>query len=117
MNDLQVYCRPALDRLTGVATGTKYGLTSPDSRASMRVRPRRPLIRRSLIPVRHIRIRGGRGGAAAGLVDVATLLLFEAAQRTAFIGLLVLDDAVDFASLVPFRQVLGNRKTFRIAEE
>src|SRR5207248_5778772 len=31
--------------------------------------------------------------------------------------MLVLDDAIDFASFVPFRQVLCDRKTFRITEE
>lgn len=54
---------------------------------------------------------------AAGLVDRSALLLFEAAEGAAFVGVLVLDQAVDFAAFVPFWQVLGDRKTFRITEE
>ena len=45
------------------------------------------------------------------------LLLFEAAESAAFVGVLVLDQAVDLAAFVPFRQVFGDRKTFRITEE
>ena len=54
---------------------------------------------------------------AARLVDLAMLLLFEAAERAALVGVLVFDQAVDLAAFVPFRQVLGDRKTFRITEE
>jgi hypothetical protein len=54
---------------------------------------------------------------AAGLVDRAALLFFEAAEGSALVGILVLDQAVDFAAFVPFWQVLGDRKTFRITEE
>ena len=54
---------------------------------------------------------------AAGLVDRTPLLLFKAAEGAALVGVLVLDQAVDFAAFVPFWQVLGDRKTFRITEE
>ena len=58
-----------------------------------------------------------RDRAATALIDGAPLLLFEAGEGAALLGLLVLDDAVDLASLMPLWQVLGYRKTFRIAEE
>jgi len=54
---------------------------------------------------------------AARLVDRPPLLLFETAKRAALVGVLVLDQAVDLAAFVPFWQVLGDRKTFRITEE
>ena len=54
---------------------------------------------------------------AAGLVDRTALLLFEATEGAALIGVLVLDQAVDFSAFVPFWQVLGDRKTFRITKE
>ena len=54
---------------------------------------------------------------AAGLFDLAALLFFEATERAALIGVRVFDQAVDLAAFVVFWQVLGNRKTFRIAEE
>ena len=54
---------------------------------------------------------------AARLIDRAPLLLFQAGESAAFVGVLVLDYAVDLAAFVPFWQVLGDRKTFRITEE
>jgi len=54
---------------------------------------------------------------AARLVDRPPLLLFEAAEGATLVGMLVLDQAVDLSAFVPFWQVLGDRKTFRIAEE
>jgi len=54
---------------------------------------------------------------AAGLVDRTPLLLFKAAQSATLVRVLVFDQAVDLAAFVPFWQVLGDRKTFRITEE
>src|SRR5207248_1427669 len=61
----------------------------------------------------------GRGvvGGFAALVEGVAALFFEAAEGAALVWVLVLDDAVDFASFVPFRQVLCDRKTFRITEK
>lgn len=54
---------------------------------------------------------------ATGLIDRTTLLLFETAERAALLRVWIFDDAVNLASFVSLWQVLGNRKTFRIAEE
>ena len=61
--------------------------------------------------------RGQRGVVAAGLVDLAALFLLDAAEGAALVGVRILNDAVDLASLVSLWQVLCDRKTFRITEE
>ena len=49
--------------------------------------------------------------------DRAALFFFEAADGAALVGLRVGDQAVDFATFVVVGEVLGNGKTFLIAEE
>jgi hypothetical protein len=74
------------------------------------------VVRGSILP--HVGLAGRqRRLLAAALLDLAALLLFQAPQRAALVRVRVFDQAVDLASLVVLWQVLGNRKTFRIAEE
>ena len=61
--------------------------------------------------------RLGRGVAGFALVDRATLLFFEATDGASFVGLGVADQAVDLAALVVVGEMLGDGKTFLIAEE
>jgi len=73
-------------------------------------------------PLRHFVTPPPRGEvfesvAALSLVDLSTALFFQATQGSAFVGVWIGADAVDGAALVIFWQVLGDGKTFLIAEE
>ena len=49
--------------------------------------------------------------------DGAALFFFEAADGAAFVGVWIGDEAVDLAAFVVIGEVLGNGKTFLIAEK
>ena len=55
--------------------------------------------------------------AAFALFDLAAALFFEAAEGATLVRMGVLADAVDRDAFVSFGQVLGDGKTFLIAEE